>query len=335
MERAKEVGIRKVVGAMRQQLARQFIGESSIVVCLIAQPVRHRPLRLIASPPFSHLAGKNISKGIFEHGYYIAGLFLACRQRIGLLAGLYPALVLSSFKPVVVLKGRFATSTRGILLRKGLVVTQFTISIGFIIATLIVDDQLNFMRRQDLGFSKRPSDGALNADGGPAQDAFKKAVTDLPGVKAAAISSSVPGGGNPAAYSEIQNSKGDLQVANLDLYFVDWDYIDLFKMKIVAGRGFDRSFQSDTTHAMILNEAAVKMFGYSSPQQAVGRRFKQWGREGTIIGVIKDFHYHSLQKEIITPSAMRIEPVAANWSLSMLIGRQFAEDDRSHRGVKM
>jgi putative ABC transport system permease protein len=122
-----------------------------------------------------------------------------------------------------------------------------------------------------------------------------------------AMSSSVPGGGNPAAYSEIQNKKGDLQVANLDLYFVDWDYINLFNIKMVAGRAFDRSFQSDTTHAMILNEAAVKMFGYSSPEQAIGRRFKQWGREGTIIGVMKDFHFHGLKQEI-KPLSMRIEP---------------------------
>ena len=101
-----------------------------------------------------------------------------------------------------------------------------------------------------------------------------------------------------------------MQVANLDLYFVDWDYLNLFKIKIVAGRGFDRGFQSDTTHSMVLNEAAVKMFGYSSPQQAVGRRFKQWGREGTIIGVMKDFHYHGLQQEI-KPLSMRIEPGGA------------------------
>jgi putative ABC transport system permease protein len=303
VERAKEVGIRKVVGAMRAQLARQFIGES-VLLCLIAF-ICMIGLSCLLLSPFNQLAGKTISTGIFSNGHYILWLFLSA-VGIGLLAGIYPALVLSSFKPVVVLKGRFATGTRGILLRKGLVVTQFTISIGFIIATLIVDDQLNFMRNKDLGFTKDQM-MVLNLDGDPARDAFKQAVAGLPGVKATALSSSVPGGGNPGAYSEIQNNKGDMQVANLDLYFVDWDYINLFKIKMVAGRPFDRSFQSDTTHAMVLNEAAVKMFGYSSPRQAVGRKFKQWGREGTIIGVMKDFHFHGLQQEI-KPLSMRIEP---------------------------
>ncbi len=204
------------------------------------------------------------------------------------------------------LKGRFATGTKGIFLRKALVVTQFTISIAFIIATFIVNEQLKFMRSQDLGFSKDQV-MVFNTDGDPARDAFKQAVAELPGVKMTAMSSSVPGGSNPGAYSEIQNKKGDLQVANLDLYFVDWDYIPLMKIKMLAGRAFDRSFQSDTTHSMILNQAAVKMFGYSSPEQAIGRRFKQWGREGTIIGVMKDFHFHGLQQEI-KPLSMRIEP---------------------------
>jgi putative ABC transport system permease protein len=120
------------------------------------------------------------------------------------------------------------------------------------------------------------------------------------------MSSSVPGGGNPGAYSEIENKKGDLQIANLDLYFVDWDYVNQFKIKMVAGRSFSREFGTDTAQAMLLNEAAVKLFGYSSPQQAIGRRFKQWGREGKIVGVMKDFHFRSLQ-EVIKPLSMRIE----------------------------
>jgi putative ABC transport system permease protein len=129
----------------------------------------------------------------------------------------------------------------------------------------------------------------------------------MPNVKLTATSSSVPGGGNPGAYSEIENVKGDLQIANLDLYFVDFDYINLFKIKMLAGRGFSREFKTDTTQSMVLNEAAVKMFGYSSPEQAIGKRFKQWGREGKIIGVMKDFHFRGLQQPI-KPLSMRIEP---------------------------
>jgi len=302
-ERAKEVGIRKVVGAAKTQLTKQFMGESAII-CLIAF-ILTILFSWLLLPLFNQLTGKIISHSIFENILYLVILFFAAIG-IGLLAGIYPALVLSSFKPVIVLKGKFATGTRGILLRKALVVSQFTISIGLIIATIIVYNQMSYMRNQDLGFSK---DQILVMDtyGDKGQDAFKQALTGIPTIKSVALSSSVPGSGNNSAYSEIENNKGDLQIANLDVYFVDFDYINQFKIKMVAGRGFSREFGTDTTQAMVLNEAAVKMFGYSSPQQAIGKRFKQWGREGKIIGVMKDFHFRSLQQPI-KPLSMRIEP---------------------------
>ena len=306
-ERAKEVGIRKVVGAGKMQLASQFIGES-VVLCMIAF-VLTLLLSWLLLPVFNQLAGKTISSGIFQHLDYIILLFFSAIA-IGLLAGIYPALVLSSFKPMVVLKGRFVTGTRGIILRKGLVIAQFTISIALIIATIVVYNQMNYMQTQDLGFSKDQM-MVIDTNGDPAKQAFLQAVKQLPAVKSSAMSGSVPGGGNPGAYSEIENKKGDLQIANLDLYFVDFDYINLYKIKMVAGRSFSRDFMTDTTQAMILNEAAVKMFGYTSPEQAVGKRFKQWGREGKIIGVMKDFHYRSLQEEI-KPLSMRIEPDGNN-----------------------
>jgi putative ABC transport system permease protein len=255
------------------------------------------------------LAGKTISNGIFEHWNYLVLLFFASIG-IGLLAGIYPALVLSSFKPIVVLKGRFATGTRGIILRKGLVIAQFTISIALIISTIVVYNQMNFMQNQDLGFSKDQM-MVIDTNGDPAKKTFEQAVKELPDVRSVAMSGSVPGGGNPGAYSEIENKKGDLQIANLDLYFVDFNYINQYKIKMVAGRGFSKDFATDTTQAMVLNEAAAKLFGYTSPEQAIGKRFKQWGREGKIIGVTKDFHFRSLQQEI-KPLSMRIEPDGCN-----------------------
>jgi putative ABC transport system permease protein len=302
-ERAKEVGIRKVVGAVKGQLTGQFIGES-VLLCAISFILTLVSTALLL-PSFNHLAGKTISTGIFENLNFVLILFLAAIG-IGSLAGVYPALVLSSFKPVTVLKGRFSTGTKGQLLRKALVIAQFTISIALIIATIIVYNQMNYMRRQDLGFNKDQM-MVINTNGDPAKDAFRNAVAGLPNIKGVAMASSVPGGGNPAAYSEIENVKGVLQIANLDLYFVDFDYIPQFKIKIIAGRAFSPDFQTDTTQSMILNEAAVKMFGYTSPAQAVGHRFKQWGREGRIIGVMKDFHFRSLQLPI-KPLSMRIEP---------------------------
>ena len=169
----------------------------------------------------------------------------------------------------------------------------------------------------------------INSNGDPAKDAFMTAVRALPNVKSVSMSSSVPGGGNMGAYSKIQNVKGEMQIANLDLYFVDFDYLKQYDIKMAAGRMFSREFMTDTTHAMILNEAAVKNFGYRSPQDAVGRDFNQWGREGKIIGVMKDFHFKSLQQEI-KPLSMRIEPNGCALVSIKVSGREFAGDHFIH-----
>ncbi len=306
-ERAKEVGIRKVAGAASGQLARQFIGES-VILCLIAFLLAIG-CTLLLLPPFNNLAGKIINAGVFPPPGDLL-ILLGVAVFIGIAAGIYPALVLSSFQPVAVLKGRFATGGKGSFLRKALVVVQFTIATGLIIGTLVVYNQLNFMRGQDLGFDKDQK-MVMDTQGDSTKLVLKEEVSRLPGVLSTAMAGSMPGGGNPGAYSQIENVKGEMQIANLDLYFVDFDYIPQLKIKIAAGRPFSRQFMTDTTHAMILNEAAVKMFGYTSPEQAIGKKFSQWGREGAIIGVVKDFHFRSLQ-EVIKPLSIRIEPRGCN-----------------------
>jgi putative ABC transport system permease protein len=302
-ERAKEVGIRKVVGALKSQLARQFAGES-VILCLIAFVLTFVFAWLLI-PLFNQLSGKTIVEGIFQQPSYLLILFLSSIA-IGLLAGFYPALILSSFDPIVVLKGRFASGTKGAFLRKGLVIFQFSISIALITGTIIVYRQMNYMRSQSLGFNKDHM-LVMETNGDPGRDAFKQALSDIPAVRSTSLSSSVPGSGHPGAYSEVENKKGDMQIANLDLYFVDFDYIPNLKIEMVAGRPFSKEFGTDTTQAMVINERAVQLFGYSSAQEAVGRKFRQWGREGKIIGVAKDFHIQSLQTEI-KPLSMRIEP---------------------------
>jgi putative ABC transport system permease protein len=301
-ERAKEVGIRKVAGAVRGQLARQFIGES-VIICLIAFLLTLGLSSLLLSS-FNQLAGKIISTGIFSN-IGLLFLLLGIALVIGLLAGIYPAFILSSFKPIMVLKGRFATGAKGSILRKSLVITQFAISTALIIGTIIVYTQMQYMRSRDLGF-KKDQVLVVDTNGDDKRETFQKLVANLPKVKATTLSGSVPGGGHQGAYSEVENAKGDLQIANLDLYYVDFDYIPFYDIKMAAGRPFDRAYKTDSNNAMILNEAAVKLLGYHSPQDAVGKRFKQWGHEGQIIGVIKDFHYHSLQSPI-KPLTMRMD----------------------------
>ncbi|WP_353183289.1 ABC transporter permease [Parapedobacter lycopersici] len=304
VERAREVGIRKVVGAARGQLTRQFIGES-LLVSLIAV-VLAIVFSSLLLPLFNQLAGKVISDSLFSNPGALLALCSGALG-VGLLAGIYPAWVLSSFKPVKVLKGGVTGSGPAkTWLRKGLVAGQFTLSLALIAATLTVYKQMDYMRSQQLGFRK---DQVLVINGyeDRAQEIVKEAITNLPGVRSASLSSSVPGGDHTSAYSEIENVEGALQQSNVDLYFVDFDYFDLYNLEMAAGRSFSREFGTDATQAMVLNEAAVAMLGYSSPQQAIGRRFKQWGHEGRIIGVVKDFHYHSLQTKI-QPLSMRIDP---------------------------
>ncbi|CAN5210906.1 ABC transporter permease [soil metagenome] len=301
VDRAKEVGIRKSVGAAKWLLAQQFIGES-VVICLIAFGFAIL-LSTAVIPWFNTLSGKVISTGILSNLPFIGGLFVATLA-IGCLAGLYPALVLSSFDPVVVLKGRFKANAKGILVRKGLVTAQFAMSIALIIATIVIYTQVDFMRNRDLGFSKDQM-LIIRAQTGAKRDAFNAAIKRLSGVKSTAASSSVPGGWNAQAASMIENKAGEMQAGNLDVYRVSFDFIEQFNLKIVAGRPFSRSFPSDTAQALIINEAMTKVLGYSDPRMAVGKKFDQWGRKGTIVGVLKDFHFKSLQ-ETIKPLTFRV-----------------------------
>jgi putative ABC transport system permease protein len=296
-ERAKEVGIRKVIGAAKEQLAAQFLGES-VIICLISF-FFSVIISWLLLPTFNLLAGKIISDSIFEHGYLfiLFGMALA----IGLIAGIYPALILTRFNITSVLKGRFQNSVRGIWLRKGLVVTQFTISIVLIVGTLIVYNQLSFMRNQSLGFKK---DQMLVVDfGGDSvvqknYESIKYGLKQIHGVLSVSTSSTTPGNGNPVAYTQAENAKGTLQDVNINMYDVDYDFIHQYGMQMAAGRTFSTDFGTDTTQSFIINEAAATELGYTLPKNAVGKRFLQWGRKGTIIGVVKDFHYTGLQQNV-------------------------------------
>ncbi|HVS96757.1 MAG TPA: ABC transporter permease [Puia sp.] len=303
VERAREVGVRKVIGALRSQLSMQFIGES-VILCLLAF-VLTVVLCGLLTPLFNQLAGKTIGTGIFSNAANVLTL-LALALLVGIAAGFYPALVLSSFRPIAVLKGRFAGGAKGTLLRKGLVVVQFSISILLLIGTAIVYSQLDFMRSGNLGFNKAQTIVIpTNSDKNVA--IFKQSLSDIRAVLGSTYSSSVFGEGLFNEYTELQNRKGEMQKGDLDLYTVDYDFIPQFGLQLAAGRNFSRDRPTDSTQAMIINETAARMLGYRSPQQALGRAFAQWGRRGQVIGILKDFHYLSL-KHGIKPMVMRIEP---------------------------
>lgn len=307
-ERAREVGIRKVAGAWRGQLIGAFLGES-VSQALIAF-VLAVLLCWLLIPAFNGLAGKPVSTGLLQHPGDLS-IFFGIATGIGLLAGIYPALVLSAFRPVAVLKGRFATGTRGLLLRRSLVVFQFVISIGFIAATFIIRAQLNYLRNHPLGFENQQM-LVIDTHGDEHKLALKTEIGQLPGVLSTGLSSSTPGnGGLLYALSDLENKKGVMQTGNLNIYLVDFDYMRQYKLALVAGRDFSPAFATDSTSAMIINESAAKNLGYTTPRDAIGLRFKSFGREGRVIGVMKDFNYYGLH-DAISPLAMLVDPGDAN-----------------------
>ncbi len=310
-ERAKEVGIRKVVGAVRGQLVGQFLCES-LLLSLLAFALALLAGELLL-PAFNQLSGKMVATSILYHSYYLP-LFLGVALLVGLLAGLYPALVLSGFRSVAILKGRFSSSRRGVVLRQALVVAQFAISIMLIAGTAVVYTQLNYMRSQALGFKQ---DQMLVIDfrfDGTVQEkieTFKQQLGNNPEVLSISASSSVPGQGNNGAFSEIENPAGDMQASNVNLFYVDHDFLGQYEMPLAAGRAFSRDFVTDTA-ALIVNEALVRSYGYASPEAIIGKRFSQWGVEGPIVGVVKDYHFRSLQ-QAIEPMTVRLEPTRARF----------------------
>jgi putative ABC transport system permease protein len=300
VERAKEVGIRKCAGAVRNQLLAQFLVESMVVA--IISWTAALLLCHILLPVFNQLSGKIVSAGILENTSYPLGL-LGLALGIGLLAGIYPAFVLSSFKPIIVLKGRYASGNKGVVLRKFLVVCQFVTSITLIVGTLVVYSQLHFMQIRSLGFNK---DQILvipnNGDSGAIH--FKSELAGIPGIQSVSISSAVPGrdynNGNDMGWAEIGNSRNELQRINVDFYNVDVDFLRTYHIKLLAGKTFPAEMKGDSVNRVILNKSAVDKLGYSSCQQAVGSHFSAGGYQATVIGVVDDFHYHSL-KEVVQP----------------------------------
>jgi len=304
-ERAREVGIRKAIGAMRTQLTIQFLSES-ILLCLFAF-VLSIGLCNALHPLFGSLLGKNIPLGAFGAGGYITLLFLIAIG-IGTIAGIYPALVMSGFNPIAVLKGRFKSTAQGLAMRQVLVVFQFTISTALIIGTIVVFDQLSYMQNQDLGF-KKDQELAINYYGDSAVRAnterIRQELLDMPGVKGVTFSNHVPGNTPNNWNLNVANSRGDLQSTNINFYLVDFEFFKHYGIKMAAGRAFSNQFTTDSTRALIINEAAARSLGYGDPAKAVGQKFEMWGDKGTIIGVAKDFHYRSLA-ESIQPLGFRV-----------------------------
>lgn len=303
LKRAREIGVRKVLGASKQQLMVQFFMDA-VLLCLIAFVIA-LGLAALLLPLFNQLTGTIIATGIFADLYYIAGL-LVIAVLVGLLSGVYPALFLSGFKPISSLKGQLASGNGGLMLRKTLVIAQFTISIVLIISTIIVYNQLDFMQNQQLGFNKGHKlviDYQFNHQINEHPDLVKQLLGAVPGVKSVSYSSGVPGTPNNKFQTSIMDAGGSYQEFLSDVYNFDGDFLKQYGIDVIAGRDFNRQIALDEK-AMLINETMVKKMGYKTPEEAIGKSFKQFAATGTIVGVVKDFHFHSSQ-ELVPPLAIR------------------------------
>lgn len=300
-KRSGEVGIRKALGAEKGALIRQFLAES-LLFSLFAFGLAVG-FALLLTPLFEQVSGKTL-RFSFNQNLIILGGFFGLSVLTGLLAGSYPAFYLSSFRPVMVLKGKFTNSLAAVSLRRGLVVFQFTLSVVLIIASVVISQQMNFLRSANLGFAKDQQiiiplrSGMAKAS----YPALKTALTSTAQIESVGASAYYPGIFNP----EDANFYGETQTATdarrTRINRVDVDYLPTLAIKPVAGRLFSSQFLADTSGNLVLNEQAIKELGYASAQDAIGKKMYA-GRDGerldfTIVGVVKDFHFEDLHLPI-------------------------------------
>lgn len=295
--RAKEIGIRKVAGAHQQTLIGQFLVESVVVAVLAT--LLAMGLTEVLLPWLNALTGKEMTLSFLANPLHLT-ILLVLPLAVGLLAGLYPALYLSKFQPMVVLKGSLSSTAKNPLLRKTLVVTQFAISISLVIATAVISKQLDFMQSTSLGFDKEHV-VILNYNRTLAEqyEAFKQDLLRSSNIKKVGKSLSVPSE-RLLNSLEAKVQKGDSMAATgitMKFVAVDEDVFDTYSIKMAAGRNFLKGSVSDSS-GYILNESAVKKVGWANPQEAVGKPFQYGNRRGQVIGVVKDLHFESLHQEI-------------------------------------
>lgn len=294
LQRANEVGVRKVVGSGRKKLIVQFLSESTLIVFISFLIAIVAVLLLL--PGFSNLMGKEFSKVLFYSWYFVPALFLLCLV-IGIFAGGYPAFLLSSFRPVTVLKGKSQSGEKGKGFRNVLVIFQFVTSIVLIVGTLVISEQMEFIKNKDLGYNKEHVIVVHSAHKLiPQQKAFKERISQNPKILKATYTDSLP-----EILLEIKNFKtesGDTQDEHtLVTVMSDFDFADTYELELASGRFFKKEFSTDS-FAVILNEAAVKAMGIKDP---LNERLLLMARNPipmNIIGVLKDFHMENLHEPI-------------------------------------
>ena len=310
LTRAREVGVRKAVGSQKRQLIVQFLSESAALngfALLLALL-----LVVIAIPGFNQLSGHQLSFSLFGEANFWIGLIVLFVIGV-FFSGLYPAFVLSGFKPVEVLKGKLGTSKQGSLLRKSLVVFQFAASLFLLIGTFTVYSQIQYMRKQSLGLNidqtlviPEPIVG-IDSTFLQKMTAFKQQLQQQSSVKNITVSTSIPGepvGWNAGGIRLVgadESSQNQYRVIG-----VDYDYINAYGLKMIAGRAFSKEFGSDKS-SVIFNRKGIEQLGFNKPEEAIGKKIDFWGDQYTIEGVTENFHQQSL-RDAYEPLILRLIP---------------------------
>lgn len=299
ISRAKEVGMRKAIGATRIQLNIQFLMES-IFLTLFAFIISLLFVYLLL-PFFNNLAGKTLFMTTIlenQNPIWLIGLVFL----VGLISGIYPAVVLSGFSPVNVLKTSTVASSSGFGFRNALVVIQLVITTLLISGTIIIGNQLSYLTNIQLGFDKDQMmvidfrfDRGISSRFQVIKDEFSK----IAGVKDVAASIHVPSVDPPNMYARYESENGEMQNTSLHQYLIDFDFLDVYDIELMAGRKFTPGIASDSNQAFMINYAASKFLGWEDPEEAIGKKFFQTGKTGEIIGVVNDFNFMSLHQEVI------------------------------------
>jgi putative ABC transport system permease protein len=311
--RAREVGLRKVVGAQRKSIIGQFYGESILTAFLAGAAAL--ALVMLLLPAFNSLSGKTLALGALLRAKFLLGL-LAVTLFTGIVAGSYPALFLSSFQPVKVLKGAVSGGARSALFRKLLVVFQFGLSILLLIGMGVVARQVDYMRNKKLGYDKEQLIYLpLLGETYKSYATLKEQLLRNPRILGVTATHQPPTSIGSNGWSADWDGKDPEKRVLIGIGYVDFDYPETLKIEMAAGRSFSREFATDTGGAFLVNEEVPKLMGLDAAS-AVGKRFK-YGVDGTIVGIMKNFHYQSV-RNAIEPLAVRINPAAFRFAVVRL-----------------
>mgnify|MGYP005666356841 CR=1 FL=1 len=319
VERGREVGVRKVVGAQKGQLISQFLVESAIVNLISI--VLAFCLTILVLPWFNQVSGLALAAQALVQPWFLAlllGLWI-----IGtLLSGFYPAMVLSSFRPIAVLKGQLKNTTRGVLLRKGLVVVQFMASVVLIVSTLVIYNQLKYMLNGDMGMNidqvlvvERPgiSERDRNAYNS-AIDVFRAELLQDQNIEAVSASLTVPGKQREYKGTLKRFGAPDNEAVSIRINSMDYDFLDVFQMELIAGRAFSKDFPADQDTSIIVTASTARLLGFENPEDAIGQTLTapDWQWNPIVAGVVNDYHQVSLKKAL-EPSAFFCSPYSGEF----------------------